>query len=48
MIGQTLSHYKVPEELSRRGMEIGYLNLNRDVALKGPLPELIAASHRGS
>ena len=51
MIGQTLSHYKVLEELSRGGMGIVYgalaLNLNRDVAKVLP-PELAAASHRGS
>ncbi len=38
MIGRTLSHYKVLEEISRGGMGIVYkaldLKLNREVALR--------------
>ena len=40
MIGRTLSHYKVLEEISRGGMGIVYkaidLKLNREVAIKVP------------
>lgn len=46
MIGRTLSHYKVLDELSRGGMGIVYraldLKLNREVALKVLPPELVA------
>ena len=39
MIGRTLSHYKVLEEISRGGMGIVYkaldLKLNREVAILG-------------
>ncbi len=50
MIGRTLSHYKVLEELSRGGMGVIYraidLNLDREVALKLLLPELVADLER--
>ncbi len=46
MIGRTLSHYKVLEELSRGGMGIVYraldVKLDREVALKVLPPELVA------
>ena len=46
MIGRTLSHYKVLEELSRGGMGIVYraldLKLDREVALIVLPPELVA------
>ena len=51
MIGRTLSHYKVLEEISRGGMGIVYkaldLKLNREVALKVLPPELVS-KHRKS
>ena len=50
MIGRTLSHYKVLEEISRGGMGIVYkaldLKLNREVALKVLPPELVADPDR--
>ena len=46
MIGRTLSHYKVLEEISRGGMGIVYkaldLKLNREVDLKVLPPELVS------
>jgi Tol biopolymer transport system component/predicted Ser/Thr protein kinase len=50
MIGRTLSHYKVVEEISRGGMGIVYravdVKLNREVALKILPPELVADPDR--
>ncbi len=50
MIGRTLSHYKVLEEISRGGMGIVYkaldLKLNREVALKVLPPELVSDPDR--
>ncbi len=50
MIGRTLSHYKVLEEISRGGMGIVYkaldLKLNREVALKVLPPQLVADPDR--
>ena len=46
MIGRTLSHYRVLEEISRGRMGIVYkaldLKLNREVALKVLPPELVS------
>jgi serine/threonine protein kinase len=46
VVGRTLSHYKVLEELSRGGMGIVYrafdLKLDREVALEVLPPELVA------
>ncbi len=50
MIGRTLSHYKVLEEISRGGMGIVYkaldLKLDREVALKVLPPELVSDPDR--
>jgi len=50
MIGRTLSHHKVPEEISRGGMGIVDkaldLKLNREVALKVLPPELVSDPDR--
>ena len=50
MIGRTLSHYKVLEELSRGGMGIVYraldVKLDREVALKVLPPEFVADPER--
>jgi serine/threonine protein kinase len=50
MLGRTLAHYKVLEELSRGGMGIVYravdVNLDREVALKVLPPELVADPER--
>ncbi len=50
MLGRTLSHYRVLEELSRGGMGIVYraldVKLDREVALKVLPPELVADPER--
>lgn len=50
MIGRTLSHYKIIEEISRGGMGVVYravdVKLNREVALKVLPPELVADPDR--
>ena len=50
MVGRTLSHYKVLEEISRGGMGIVYraldTKLNREVAIKVLPPELVADQER--
>ncbi len=50
MIGRTLSHYKVQEEIGRGGMGIVYraidLKLDREVALKVLRPDLVADPDR--
>lgn len=50
MIGRTLSHYKILDEISRGGMGIVYraldLKLDREVALKILTPELVTDPER--
>ena len=50
MIGRTLSHYRVSEEISRGGMGIVYraldVKLNREVALKVLPPDLVSDPER--
>ncbi len=50
MLGRTLSHYKVLEEISRGGMGVVYraldLKLDREVALKVLPQDLVADSER--
>src|SRR5712691_1923349 len=50
LIGRTLSHYQIVEEISRGGMGVVYraldLRLNREVALKVLPPELMADADR--
>jgi serine/threonine protein kinase len=50
MIGRTLSHYKVLEELSRGDMGVVYgaldIKLDREVALKALPSELVADAER--
>ena len=50
MIGRTLSHYKILDEISRGGMGIVYraldVKLGREVAIKVLPPELVADEER--
>ena len=50
MIGKTISHYRIIDEISRGGMGVVYraldLKLNREVALKVLPPELVADPDR--
>jgi serine/threonine protein kinase len=50
MLGRTLSHYEITQELSRGGMGIVYrardTKLDREVALKVLPPELVADEER--